>query len=119
MSLNKFINNDLVILKDGIYKITQINTNSNDIVYSLELLAYFESSTGSIDTTISKKIEAREADLEKFEYASPRYPIGTRLSGGKEVYLAVFKNDTHTYRYNVSGDDSILANLPEEDVAWS
>ncbi len=116
MSLSKFTNNNLVIFKGGIYKITQINTNSDDIFYLLELLAYLESSTGNIDTNISKKIEARENELEKFEYSSPRYPMGTRLSGGKEVYLVVFKNNTHTYRYNLFGDNSIIANLPEEDL---
>lgn len=108
----------LVIRKGGIYKITKTSINSNNNVYSLELMAYLQSSTENIDTSIPKKIEAQENELEKFEYAAPRYPIGTKLSGGDEVYLVIFKNIIHQYRYNLARNNSIAANLPEEDLTW-
>ena len=114
----KFLDNTLVTFKGGIYKIIKINIHPDNNLYSLELLAYLENSTGNIDAKIPNKTEAKEDELEKFEYSSPRYPMGIRLSGGNEVYLVIFKNDTHKYRYNLSGDSSITANLPEEDLFW-
>ena len=118
MPQSKFTESMLVIRKGGIYKIAKISVNSDSNVYSLELLAYLQSSTDNIDTSIPKKIDAQESELEKFEYAAPRYPIGTKLSGGDEVYLVFFKRNIHQYRYNLASNNSITANLPEEDLTW-
>ncbi|NCN45820.1 MAG: hypothetical protein COU63_01875 [Candidatus Pacebacteria bacterium CG10_big_fil_rev_8_21_14_0_10_36_11] len=118
MIKNSFGKNELVVYKSGIYKIVDIIFNQDQISYKISLISYLEKSTGGIDDSISKELIATENDLTKFEYGLPRYEMGSRLSDGSTVYLVFFKYDSHKYRYNLSLQNTVIANLGEEDMAW-
>lgn len=119
MSQFSFGKSELVIYSSGIYVITEVIANEVEPSYKISLVSYLEMSAGGIDENIPREAQVRESALQKFEYGLPRYALGSRLADGSEVYLVIFKHDSHQYRYNLSNQNNIRVNLTQDDLVWS
>lgn len=118
MKNSKFGRGELVINNAAIYQIVRVSSGANSTTYDLELIACLEDSLGHVVTSVPKNTKANEKELKKFEYSKPRYQLGHRFGDGMQVYLIIFTHNTHEYKYNLSGHNSILANLPEDELHW-
>ena len=109
---------ELVVCDRAIYRITGVKPDNFPVSYDLELISYIQNSTGDLDIDAPKIITKFETDLIKFEYSPPKHALGSRLSNGKVVYLVYFKPEWREYRYNVSENNFVIANILEDDDAF-
>jgi len=102
MNYPKFLNNQLVIFKDGIYEIL---SSTSDFHYKIILVAYLRNVTpDEFHKFITKpeEIIVEESTLERFDAKKPKFGFGegVRLSGMNCIVVWIQYRD-YKYYYSV------------------